>query len=290
VSQGDPRGPCSAEQQKDEDDVLNAFREVVHLRLHQQTLVLDGNGVSVSLALPSQADICVNKYNSYAIISMIQSCTAVIQSGSSSGPGLALLYFSRGFAYQGKRDYDHAIADFDQAIRLEPNNEPAFLNRGEAYLGKRDYDRAIADYDQAIRLAPNNTADLNARCRARAILNRDLPKALADCDESLRLRADNPRALDSRGLTDLRLARFDDAIADYAAALRLNPKSASSLYGRALAKRANGDIAGSTADHASARANQKNIADVFAGYGMQAVPPLVGGVFLFYHSSRPRDS
>jgi len=50
-------------------------------------------------------------------------------------------------------EYDRAIADYNEAIRLKP--QANFLtNRGDAYNDKRDYDRAIADYDRAIALNP----------------------------------------------------------------------------------------------------------------------------------------
>ena len=51
--------------------------------------------------------------------------------------------------------YEKAIADFTQAIRLDPSYASAYISRGVAYAGKGDYDRAIADYNQAIRLDPN---------------------------------------------------------------------------------------------------------------------------------------
>ena len=40
-------------------------------------------------------------------------------------------------------------------IRLDPRNAAAFNNRGSAYDDKRDYDRAIADYGAAIALNPS---------------------------------------------------------------------------------------------------------------------------------------
>jgi tetratricopeptide (TPR) repeat protein len=52
-------------------------------------------------------------------------------------------------------DYNRAIADFTQAIRIDPNYALAYSNRGSAYLQKGDYDIAIADCTQAIRLFPD---------------------------------------------------------------------------------------------------------------------------------------
>jgi Flp pilus assembly protein TadD len=48
-----------------------------------------------------------------------------------------------------KAVYDRAIADFTQAIRLDPNNAKAYRERGLAYNNKGDYDGAIGDCTQA---------------------------------------------------------------------------------------------------------------------------------------------
>ena len=63
-------------------------------------------------------------------------------------------------------EYDRAIQDYDQAIRLNPNYASAFNNRGLAYVNKGDNDRAIQDYDQAIKLNPNDTVAIKNRADA----------------------------------------------------------------------------------------------------------------------------
>src|SRR5262249_59514253 len=50
---------------------------------------------------------------------------------------------NRGLAYHSKNDCERAIADYDEAIRLNPKHALAFLNRGLAYYIKKDYDQAI---------------------------------------------------------------------------------------------------------------------------------------------------
>lgn len=52
----------------------------------------------------------------------------------------------------------------------------------------------------------------------------DLEGALSDCNDSLRLFPNNKDALDSRGFAYLKMGKFDAAIADYTAALRLEPR------------------------------------------------------------------
>jgi tetratricopeptide (TPR) repeat protein len=57
--------------------------------------------------------------------------------------------------YYNKSDYDLAIRDYNEAIRLKPDYAFAYVGRGMTYAAKRDFDRAIQDYNEAIRLDPN---------------------------------------------------------------------------------------------------------------------------------------
>jgi len=229
---------------------------------------------------------------------VISSCTAVIQSGQETGRNLAAAFTVRGRAYRAKGDYDHAIADYTEAIRIEPNYSRgiayfnkkdydravadytmsprlaprdiiALQNRGHAYQAKQDYDRAIADYSEAIRIEPKFAWAFNDRCYARAIAGRELQEALADCNEALRLIPNDTHTFDSRGLAYLRLGEFDKAITDYNAVLKFSPQQAGSLYGRGLAKQKKGDNAGGDADIMAAKAIRADIVEEFARYGIK---------------------
>jgi tetratricopeptide (TPR) repeat protein len=52
-------------------------------------------------------------------------------------------------------DIDRAIADFTEAIRLDPTLGDAFARRARAWHDKKEFERAVADYDEAIRLTTN---------------------------------------------------------------------------------------------------------------------------------------
>jgi tetratricopeptide (TPR) repeat protein len=71
-----------------------------------------------------------------------------------SNPRNAVAYSNRGGAYYLKGDYHRAMADFDQAIKLDPKLALAYYDRGYAYNNKGDHERAIADLDRAITLNP----------------------------------------------------------------------------------------------------------------------------------------
>jgi tetratricopeptide (TPR) repeat protein len=177
----------------------------------------------------------------------------------------ATAYNNRAIAYDTKGDYDRAIADYEQAIKLKPSAE-TYFNRGNAHLGKSHYDRAIDDYNQAIKLKPDFAAAFDNRCWARAVVG-ILKPALADCNQALRLMPNNPATLDSRGFVFLKMTNFDAAVSDYDAVLRSDPKLAFALYGRGLARLRNDDPSGE-ADVAAAKAIQADIAEEYARYGM----------------------
>jgi tetratricopeptide (TPR) repeat protein len=149
----------------------------------------------------------------------------------------------------------------------------AFLARGTAFSRAGDRTSAEADYREAIRLdsipidgGEKEVAVYNDRCWARAVAMIDLDSALADCNEALRLMPDFVPALDSRAFVHLRAGRFQDAIADYDAAIQRSPQDSWSLYGRAIAKMRMGDTAGGQADIEASKQVQ-DVAAEFAAYG-----------------------
>ena len=104
------------------------------------------------------------------------------------------------------KDYDKAIADYDQAIRMaqRPN---FFTNRGDSYQFKGELGTALADYDTALRLDPNFAQAYNNR----AVLYKkmgDRAKALADYEAALRLDPGNENAADGRRTMKAEIARF----------------------------------------------------------------------------------
>jgi|SRR5215831_4038676 len=93
----------------------------------------------------------------------IHYCTRAIHSRRLSDTDLAITFNNRGIACWGKREYDRAIRDYHQSIRLNPNFVEAFNQRGFTYWEKKEYERAIQDFNQAIRIEPNYADALNYR-------------------------------------------------------------------------------------------------------------------------------
>jgi tetratricopeptide (TPR) repeat protein len=74
--------------------------------------------------------------------------------------------------------------------------------------------------------------------------------------------------LTTRGFVHLKLAQHDLAIADFDAALRLEPRQVDSLYLRGLAKLRKGDSEGGRADAAAAKTIRSNVVRKYARYGL----------------------
>ncbi len=136
----------------------------------------------------------------------IAACTRAIASGKLSSKNLGFTYNNRGNAWGTKGQYDKAIADFDEAIRLNPQDAPTYGNRGHAWYRKNDYDRAIADYGEAIRHNP--------------------------------LRADYHLV---RGYTQFWLGRFAASLPDLTESLRLKPNQSYAIIWRYLAQSRSGE-------------------------------------------------
>ncbi len=105
-------------------------------------------------------------------------------------------------AWRDKKDYDKAIADLDEAIRLDPGDALAFGNRGIAWWAKKDYDQAIADYTEAIRLDPGRALAFN-NCGIAWRDKKDYDKAIADYNEAIRLDPGDALAYYNRGASFL---------------------------------------------------------------------------------------
>ncbi len=58
-------------------------------------------------------------------------------------------YVQRAELFRQAREYDKALADYDKALELNPNDALAYRDRGLVYMRLKQYDKALADYDKA---------------------------------------------------------------------------------------------------------------------------------------------
>jgi tetratricopeptide (TPR) repeat protein len=226
-------------------------------------------------------------------------CTRVINAGKLRKPDLVFAYRIRGFLYIQTKDFDRAIADFSDALKLDPNDADALVGRSTASRGKGDEGRAAADYAKAVKLNPalvdavtcvDESGDVAIVACSRAIASEKMQgERLANLYQSRgieysnknqrdRARADfDPQAIsinpnsfgtyNARG-DDYRILKdYDHAIADLNRAIELNPAYAQGFKTRADTYRDKGDYDRAIADYSEAIRLAPNFAAAYYNRG-----------------------
>jgi tetratricopeptide (TPR) repeat protein len=181
----------------------------------------------------------------------LRACSEVV-AGPAYGPDdKALAYRNRGNARADAGASAQAVADFDQAIRLRPNDASGYAGRARARLALRDVAGTIEDYDAALRLTPETASLYVGRGHARFVKG-DLPAAIADFTEAIRLNPKSPSAFNRRGLAYRRSGDLARATEDYTAAITLNPVYALAYNNRGYVYEAQGRKEDAIADFKAA--------------------------------------
>ncbi len=132
-------------------------------------------------------------------------------------------YIGRGEArtrYKG--DFDGAIADFTQAIQLDPASGINFLRRGDAKMGKLDFDSAIQDFDQGIKLYPEFGQLYHERGIAEQAQNK-IPAAIGDFTHCIESNPRDRESYQSRAELEYINGQFPLAQEDFAKTVEIQP-------------------------------------------------------------------
>lgn len=163
-----------------------------------------------------------------------------------------------------------AISDLDDAAGRLPKEDNQRLWMGQLYLESDAFDAAIGQYDLWLASHRDDARQpeaQNGRCWARLLPNKDIDATKADCAAAVRAVPTDANYLDGRGLVAFRQGAYADAVADFTAALAINPKLVWALYGRGLAERHLGRTAEGDRDIAIAQGLSKTIAARAKRYG-----------------------
>ena len=96
-------------------------------------------------------------------------------------PASATEYHTRGRKLLQEGRYQEAIEPLTEALKLDPSLSLAFNARGFAYFRLKQYPQALADFDQAIRL---NRSYVNAYINRSVTRRAAGDKAGADADQA----------------------------------------------------------------------------------------------------------
>jgi tetratricopeptide (TPR) repeat protein len=175
-------------------------------------------------------------------------------------------YNNRALLRQANHDLDGAIKDYTQALALNPQLASAYDGRANAKSAQGDLDGAIADYTQAVNLDPTMAAAFDSRGNAK-ILKDDLDGAVADFTQAITIDPTMANAYSDRGFAQQANGNLDGAIADYTQALAIKPKMAGAYYNRGLARQAQGNLDAAVVDFSRAIDFDPKIADAWYSRG-----------------------
>lgn len=152
-------------------------------------------------------------------------------SGSESKPRNAAEFLASGNAHLAKKEYDEAVDDFTEALRLGPANSPAYAGRAEAWARKHYRERELADITEAVKLDPRNTTYRVVKAQSHSAQGRH-KEAMAEFNVALGLEPENAAVWVARGNEWRKDLKLDYAIADYTRAIELNPNYTAAYISR----------------------------------------------------------
>jgi tetratricopeptide (TPR) repeat protein len=130
------------------------------------------------------------------------------------------LLLRRANSFYAMTDWDSAMADFLEALKINPKCDAAMVRLADCHQCKREFDKAIDLYTQALALVPNNAYAYAWRGGARCNLCQ-FAAALADYNEAIRLDPNQPLYYSGRGSAYSGLGKHDLAMRDHDRAFRL---------------------------------------------------------------------
>lgn len=139
----------------------------------------------------------------------------------------------QGVIYAKAGQYDKAIEEFSEAIRLDRNDSDSYFARGLAYSAKNQFDKSVEDYTKAIALNPMNAEAFMQRGFDWPVNQPD--RAIEDFSKVIALNPNNEVAYFNRGGRLLSKSQFDGAIEDFNKAISLDSSFAEAFNARAMA-------------------------------------------------------
>jgi tetratricopeptide (TPR) repeat protein len=148
-------------------------------------------------------------------------------------PGFAGALDNRAWIYMTRGEYDAALQDLNKAIDLLPPTSAGIARyyRGFAFLRLNNYPQALADLNEAQRLQPNNADIYLARGDVEQA-QENYDAALRDFDEFSKRAPKDARGPISRGSVLDAMGRSQEALSAFEGAVALEPGNASALAER----------------------------------------------------------
>lgn len=158
-----------------------------------------------------------------------------------------VLWANRADTYRNKKEFNLALDDSKRSIELNPKNKRNYYVRGLIYYDQNNYDFAIPEFGEAIKLDPKYDEAFYYRARS-LFLKKDYKAAIPDFSKSISLDPKYAPTWFYRGLSYERLDDLDQALKDYNQAIAIDDGHGSARHNRGMIKLGRGDYDGAIED------------------------------------------
>jgi superkiller protein 3 len=162
---------------------------------------------------------------------------------------------NKGYALDELGRYENALASYEAALAIKPDKDEALYNKGIVLRNLGRYEEAIASYDAALAIKPDDHEALYNKGNALDELGR-YEDAIACYEAALAIKPDKHEALNNKGYALDELGRYEEAIASYDAALAIKPDYHEALYNKGIVLRKLGRYEDAIASYEAALANK----------------------------------
>jgi tetratricopeptide (TPR) repeat protein len=175
----------------------------------------------------------LNRGNLYSVLQKRELALADFNKAIAINPQDIEAYVSRGILYDKQKKSELALADFNKAIAINPESVRAYIIRGSFYFEQKKSELALADYNKVIAIDPDYTEAyivrgyLYQKQKKRELALADFNKAIA-----ITINPYHAKAYTRRGQFYYEQKKFELALADYNKAIAINSDYAEALYSR----------------------------------------------------------
>ena len=142
------------------------------------------------------------------------------------------LWNCKALTFYSLKRYESAIAAYNQAIKIAPENVWLWNNRGEAYTRLQQYERAIFDFNKAVELDPSRSYVPWNNLGKLYYQQQEYQKAIAAYLEALAVKSDYLPALIGLGNAQKSSKLYQQAMNSYDRALAFNENYHEAWYGK----------------------------------------------------------
>ncbi len=154
-------------------------------------------------------------------------------------PNNAQVFTGRANIYALKGQFNLALNDYSRAIELNKTDAQIFFNRAGAYSLTKQFDKAIVDYNTALTLNPNLTAAKQNRSYV-YVNSGNYEKAIAGLSELIKANSTNANDYFYRSFAYFKMGKNSEALADNTIAIQLNPDNNVNYFNRSFIHKALG--------------------------------------------------